>query len=399
MRALLITDWMAGSGGAESYVTWVRDGLRAAGDEVRLLTSSAGTAGDGTADYLAYGTDRLIPQALLQIVNPFAVAAVRRAVRDFHPDVAFVNMFEHHLSPAILGQLREVPTVLTLMDYKCVCPIGTKLLPEGRICADQAGSVCRRRGCVSLPHWLRDQPRYALIRSGVEQVDRVLTCSRWMQRELTCNGIPAEYLHLPVPEPRPGFRRVPAAEPLFVFCGRLDVEKGLPLLLRAFARLRGAVPAARLRIVGRGPQRPVLDRLTAELGLRDAVTFRGWIAPAEVERELEDAWALVAPSLWAEPLGLVAIEAIVRGVPVIASADGGFGETVDEGVTGLLFPNGDEGALAERLLAVASGLAFPDHLLSEKEVRRAREFYNIGSHIERLRRILAETARLVEVAP
>ena len=115
MRALLITDWMASSGGAESYITWVRDGLRAAGDEVRLLTSSAGTAGDGSAEYRAYGTDLLVAQAFLQIVNPFAVAEVRRALREFRPDVAFVNMFEHHLSPAILGQLRGVPTGLRPM--------------------------------------------------------------------------------------------------------------------------------------------------------------------------------------------------------------------------------------------------------------------------------------------
>jgi hypothetical protein len=153
MRALLITDWMAGSGGAESYITWVRDGLRAAGDEVRLLTSSAGTAGDGSAEYRAYGTDLLVAQAFLQIVNPFAVAEVRRALREFRPDVAFVNMFEHHLSPVILGQLRGVPTVLSLTDYKSVCPLGTKLLPDGRICSDKAGAVCLRRSCVSLPHW------------------------------------------------------------------------------------------------------------------------------------------------------------------------------------------------------------------------------------------------------
>ena len=64
MRALLITDWMASSGGAESYVTWVRDGLRAAGDEVRLLTSSAGTAGDGSAEYRAHLVSVLAARAV-----------------------------------------------------------------------------------------------------------------------------------------------------------------------------------------------------------------------------------------------------------------------------------------------------------------------------------------------
>lgn len=395
MRVLLITDWMAGSGGAESYITWVRDGLRAAGDDVRLLTSTAGTAADGAAEYQAYGTDVLAAQAFLQCVNPFAVAEVRRALREFRPDVALVNMFEHHLSPAIFGPLQGVPTVLTLTDYKSICPVGTKLLPDGRICSDKAGAVCRRRSCVSLPHWLRDQPRYALIDFAIRRVHRVLTCSRWMQGVLRSNGVIAEHLPLPVAEPGKEFRRTPAGEPLFVFCGRLDVEKGLPLLLRAFSRVHAEFPGARLRIVGRGPQRMMLEELTAALVLKEAVTFRGWVPPTEVEQELEDAWALVAPSLWAEPLGLVAIEAIVRGVPVIASANGGLGETIEDGVSGLLFPNGLEDALVERLDAVARGRAFANHQVPATLVCHVRNKHRVACHIERLRSIFAEATGLV----
>ena len=229
-------------------------------------------------------------------------------------------MFEHHLSPAILGPLRGVPTVLSLTDYKSVCPLGTKLLPDGRICSDKAGAVCLRRSCVSLPHWLRDQPRYALIRSGMRRVHRVLSCSRWMQRVLASNGVSAEYLPLPVPEPR---TRIPP---------RAGGGAALRFLRTPGRRERAAAPAPRVRAGprgspgrppadrGKGTQRTMLEDLTAALLLKEAVTFRGWVAPTEVERELEDAWALVAPSLWAEPLGLVAIEAIVRGVPVVASA-------------------------------------------------------------------------------
>ncbi|HEX6105621.1 MAG TPA: glycosyltransferase family 4 protein [Gemmatimonadales bacterium] len=392
MRALLITDWMAGSGGAESYISWVREGLRAAGDEVSLLTSTAGTAGDGRADYRAYGTDRVAAQALLQIVNPFAVAQARRAVRAFRPQVVLVNMFEHHLSPAILAPLRGVPTVLTVTDYKCVCPIGSKLLPDGRRCTARAGAVCWRSGCVGLAHWLRDRPRYALIRSGLKGVDRVLACSDWVRRELAANDIAAEVLPLGVPAPGPDFRRTPARDPLFVYCGRFDVEKGVDLFLRAFARVRAGTPGACLRLVGRGPLRPMLDRLVGELGLDGAVTFRGWVPPAEVERELMDAWALVVPSRWAEPLGLVALEAITRGVPVIASADGGLGEAV-EGGAGLLFPNGDEDALADRMLAIATGRAFPQRSLPDAVVRRARDTYDLGGHVRALRGILDDVAR------
>lgn len=390
MRVLLVTDWLSERGGVEAYTTWLRAGLQGTGDEVRLLTSRTGSVGDGAADFVAWATERVAAQAFLQIVNPLAVARVREALKVFRPDVAIVNMFALHLSPAILRPLRSIPTVLSVNEYKVICPIGSKLLPDGKLCAQRAGRVCWRSGCVSIPHWLRDQPRYALIRAGVRGVDRVLACSRWVERELALNAIESEHLALPVPAPGPSFRRVPADHPAFMFCGGLRVEKGVPLLLRAFARLRSEMPTATLRIVGQGPQRPALERLVGSLALSEAVTFTGWLAPPAVEQELAGAWALVTPSLWAEPLGLVALEAIVRGVPVIASRAGGLGEVVEDGVSGLLFPNGDEETLLRHLRAVAGGAVFPTHTLAEDVSRRAASVYSMETHIARLRGILEE---------
>jgi glycosyltransferase involved in cell wall biosynthesis len=110
-----------------------------------------------------------------------------------------------------------------------------------------------------------------------------------------------------------------------------------------------------------------------------------------VEQQLTDAWALVVPSLWAEPLGFVALEAIVRRVPVVASRGGGLGETIEDGTSGLLFPNGDEEALLGCLEAVASGRAFPAHVLADGAVRRVGELHGMERHLQRLREIFAET--------
>ncbi len=393
MRILIVQDWLRASGGGEAYVATLRDGFRAAGAEVRLLTSSAGTAGDGTADFVVFGTEQLAAQALLQIVNPLAVMGIRRAVRDFKPDAAVVNMFAHHLSPAALGALGTVPTVVVVSDYKAVCPIGLKLLPDGSPCREQQGWTCFRSGCVPLLHWMRDQPRYALIHAALRQPRRVVAISRWVQRELAAAGIESsDVLTLPVRPPGRDFRRHPASAPEFVFFGRLDREKGVSLLMRAFARLRTDVPAARLRIIGRGPERGALEKLAEDLQLHDAVRFLGWLPPGEIEQQLRDAWAAVVPSVWAEPLGLVAPEALVRGVPVIASASGGLGEVVEHGVSGLLFPNNDEDALAGALRAVADSRAFPLHTLSEDVIGRVAAAHALDHHVRRLQEILAATA-------
>ncbi len=393
MRVLAITDWNRGQGGAEAYIAWLRDGLRAAGDEVRLLTSSAGSAGNGAAEYIAYGTERVSAQTFLQIANPFAVHRVRVALSEFRPDVVFVNMFAHHLSPAILHAVKAFPTVLSVSDYKCVCPIGSKLLPDGSVCTVRSGWICCQAGCVSLPHWLRDRPRYALIRSGVAAMTRVVACSEWVMKELALESITSECVHLPVPAASADYRRVPARHPSFLFCGRLDVEKGVDKLLRAFANVIADHPGSRLSITGRGPERRRLEELAGQLGIRDAVTFTGWLEPAAIEQELSRAWALVAPSLWAEPLGIVALEAIVRGVPVVASATGGFAETIEEGVTGCLVPNGDVDMLTARMMEIASGARFTNHTISEAGIREAADRHDMGLHIERMRRIFAETAQ------
>ena len=387
MRVLLVTDWNRGRGGAEAYAIWLRQGLRAAGDDARLLTSTAGTAADGTADFKAFGTERRFEQAFLQIVNPFAAASVRRAVREFDPDVACVNMFAHHLSPAIFRALGTTPTVLLVSDYKCICPLGSKLLPDGSLCKSQAGWVCRQSGCVTLSHWLRDQVRYHYLGSSVRQVRRVVACSRWVQQELATSGIAADVIHWPAPPPSREFARKPSRDPIFVFCGRLDVEKGIGLLLRAFARLHAQIPSASLRIVGQGPERPNLERAAQTLGIEGSVSFLGWLSPPEIENQLSEAWASLVPSLWAEPFGLVAIEAIMRGVPVIASVSGGLGEIVEQGVTGLLFPNNDEAALTECLRATASSSVFPMHTLSPEAVKRTAETFSIERHVQQMREL------------
>jgi glycosyltransferase involved in cell wall biosynthesis len=390
VRVLIVTDWNRGQGGAEAYVAWLRDGLRESGDEVRLITSSVGSAGDGKAEYVAFGSERVTAQSLLQIVNPFAVRVVRKALREFEPDVVFVNMFAHHLSPAILHAFGDVPIVLSVSDYKCVCPIGSKLRPDGSLCTTPAGWVCHKAGCVSLLHWLRDRPRYEMLESGVARVARIVSCSEWVQRELMRSGIASECIHLPVPLPGEQYKRERSPSPRIFYCGRLDIEKGVDRLIEAFAAVQISAPDVVLRIAGRGPERERLQALVKELGIDRCVEFLGWLEPVEVERELSSAWLLVAPSLWAEPLGLVALEAIVRGVPVLASRSGGFAETVEEGVSGMLVPNGDVSALTAGMLDVVTGGLFSSGV-PENAARATRKRHDVSVHIRRMRTIFAET--------
>jgi glycosyltransferase involved in cell wall biosynthesis len=398
VRVLLVNDWAPPGGGTERYVGLLREGLREAGDEVRLLTSSVGSAADGTADYVAYGSARRSQQAFLQVFNPFAARTLRGALREFRPHGVHLHMFLSHLSPAVLGPLRDVPTLLSVGSPKPACPKDSKTLPDGSPCGDPAGIACWRHGCVGLPRLLRDTPRYELLREGLRNVNRIQTASRWLQAALATDGIRAQRVDLPVRAPEPGFTRTPHREPLFVYAGRLASEKGVDILLRAFAGLRRTFPRARLRVVGDGPELGRLQALGTELGLGQALSLiRGMSLIPEAGpswfRELEGAWALVAPSTHREPFGLVAVEALVHGVPVIATNGGGFAETVEPGVSGLLVPRGDEAPLREAMEAVAGLRAFPDHTVPAQVVELARRRHDLDRHVRAVREVFAAPAR------
>jgi glycosyltransferase involved in cell wall biosynthesis len=152
---------------------------------------------------------------------------------------------------------------------------------------------------------------------------------------------------------RDGVAPYSGTEPRLVCVGRLIPVKGHLVLLRAVAQARARVPELVLDLAGQGPLEPALRAYTRELGLDDAVRFLGFVSP--VQSVLETAAVAVVPSL-GEGFGMVALEAMERGRPVIASAVGGLPEIVADGETGLVVPAADAEALAEAMVALASDL-------------------------------------------
>jgi glycosyltransferase involved in cell wall biosynthesis len=226
----------------------------------------------------------------------------------------------------------------------------------------------------------------------------VIACSDWVSKELRKSGIDSLRIYLPVPAPSEKYLRSRADDPVILYCGRLDTEKGVDRLFHAFARVAASNSEVTLRIAGQGPEKTRLEELARELGIDKRIVFLGWQGPRDIESELSRAWTLVAPSLWAEPLGLVALEAAVRGVPVIASEVGGFAETVEEGVTGLLVPNGDVSALAEAMSSVVTQRKFSDGI-PDDVIRRVAARHDVALHIQAIRTTLSEIVPRQEQAP
>lgn len=143
-------------------------------------------------------------------------------------------------------------------------------------------------------------------------------------------------------------------------CRQLFPRKGIRFLLEAAAQLKPRFPDLKVVLAGDGFERPQLSRLAADLGIGDDVTFLGWVPNADLPPYYRAAAVSVIPSL-EEGFGIPAAEAMGCQVAVIASDAGGLPEVVDHGITGLVVPRGDSGALAQ---AIGS-------LLEDPERRRA----------------------------
>jgi glycosyltransferase involved in cell wall biosynthesis len=223
-----------------------------------------------------------------------------------------------------------------------------------------AGAMARVPLRLSTKHgfnWFRESRFFGLADRAVASLAHVhVAISKGLAEYLAdVEGFDAEsfeIVHYGI-SARDGVAPFAGSEPRLLCVGRLIPVKGHLVLLRALAQARARVPGLVLELAGQGPLEPALKSYVRELGLSDAVRFLGFVSP--VQTAIENAAIVVVPSL-GEGFGMVALEAMERSRPVIASAVGGLPEIVVDGETGLVVPPGDAEALAEAMVALASDL-------------------------------------------
>lgn len=146
-------------------------------------------------------------------------------------------------------------------------------------------------------------------------------------------------------------RLTPDGEHLLVYAGRLEYEKGVQHLLHAVRDLRRAGTPVRLTVCGEGTYGDELRALVRKLRITRAVEFTGFLGRDELSRRYRVADVAVAPSIY-EPFGIVALEAMAAGTPLVVSDTGGLGELVEHEVTGLKVPPKDTRALTAAISRV-----------------------------------------------
>lgn len=204
--------------------------------------------------------------------------------------------------------------------------------------------------------WLLERPIPRAYR-GIP----VEAISRSTADDLTARGLRAEHIRVIHPgveldffTPDPATPR--AADPTFLYLGRLRRYKGIQFVLAAVAALRDRGTDVRLRVGGKGEYEPALRRRAVQLGIADRVEFLGYVSEERKRELFRTVWANVFPSP-KEGWGITSLEAAACGTPTVASDSPGLRESVVHGRTGILVPHGDVPALAAALGRLAASPA------------------------------------------
>jgi glycosyltransferase involved in cell wall biosynthesis len=276
-----------------------------------------------------------------------------RLIRKSRPDLCHVHNIYAQISPSILDALRDrkVPTVMTVHDYHLIAP-NYMLWAHNRI--EDWGRAGLLRSTLSRYHKDSLLASFAQSltykahrwrRSYQRGVDMFITPTDFVRQKMIEHGFASDKIRT-IPhfiEPSQLSSPPKPSSPAYViFAGRLVPEKGAEILIRAMQSL----PDVQCLIVGAGPDLPRLKDWAKDMR---NVEFLGWQTYEDLQELYRGARAVIVPSLWYEVFGLVALEAMACGVPVIASDIGGLPEVVDDGVTGRLFPAGDVSALAHHI--------------------------------------------------
>jgi glycosyltransferase involved in cell wall biosynthesis len=155
--------------------------------------------------------------------------------------------------------------------------------------------------------------------------------------------------------------------PRLLYVGGITERKGVDLLLRAFLLVAKRHPDSLLRIVGEGPLQPRLERMATDSGVAGRVEFAGFVNYEEIHTEYARADIFILPTL-EDAFGVVVVEALAAGVPVVCSPFAGAADYLQDGETGFIVDPADTPGMAERI-----GLLLSDPALRKKFSERGKE--------------------------
>jgi glycosyltransferase involved in cell wall biosynthesis len=322
---------------------------------------------------------------------------LRALLKEIRPDIVHLNNFAHQLSPSILDAIKEfdIPTVMTMRDYKLVCPAYSMLL-DGKPCErckDGNYYHCFQNRCTkgsrakSLINTAEMYLHHKILHI-YDKLDLLISPSRFLKDKCNEMGLNREIVHLP------NFVAVQDYEPQYewnekalAYVGRLSVEKGVQTLIEAVKGL-----PINLKIIGDGPLRTELEAKVCDEKI-DNVAFLGYRTGDELKNEIKSSMAGVLTSECYENNPRSVIEAFALGKPVIGARIGGIPELVRDNETGWTFESGNVADLRAKIETLLQ--ATPETLVKMGRTARkdVENHFNPEHHYENLMMIYARAIK------
>ncbi len=273
-------------------------------------------------------------------------------LNELNPDVVHLHNFAHQISPSILDTIKShrIPTVMTMHDYKMVCPT-YKLLNKNQVCEKCKGKQffhCAIHRCS------KDSVFKSLVNVAemylhhrflhiYDKIDIYISPSKFLQTKVTEMGLKAKIAYLPncinTHDFAPKFKW---QEKSIVYVGRLTPEKGVKTLIDAVKGID-----IKLKIIGNGP---LLEALKEHAKTMKKIEFLGHLTGQRLQDEIRNSMFLIIPSQWYENNPLTVIEAFALGKPVLGARIGGIPELVEDWKHGLTFTPGSVSDLKEKIM-------------------------------------------------
>jgi glycosyltransferase involved in cell wall biosynthesis len=272
----------------------------------------------------------------------------------FKPDVVHLNNFAHQISPSILDEIKKhrIPTVMTMHDYKMVCPTYS-MLADDKPCEKCRGGrfyYCGLNRCTKGSLFksmvnVAEMYLHHRILPIYDKIDVYISPSRFLKNKVLEMGLKGDIVYLPNCVDVAGFD--PAyewQENSIVYVGRLSHEKGVQTLINAVKD----IPGIQLKIIGDGPLRTDLEKQIEAEQIKN-VMFCGYKTGQYLHDEIKNSMFLVIPSEWYENNPRTVIEAFALGKPAVGARIGGIPELVQDWETGLTYASGDANDLKEKI--------------------------------------------------
>lgn len=278
-------------------------------------------------------------------------------IRIAKPDIAHLHIYYGKLTASILSVLRrhQIPIVQTLHDYKAICPTYSTIR-HGKYC-----DLCRvgnywhatrykcNRGDLKRSIASTTEAYISYILGAVHSIDKFFAVSEFQRKLLIARGLPESRVMTLYNFVRTDLenKKVSDQAKHFLYFGRIEKEKGVFSLVDAAAR----IPELPLIIAGDGKETEKLQMHIRDLGATH-IKMVGFKSGEKLQKLINESLCVIVPSECFETFGLVLIEALALGKPVIASRIGAIPEIVQHGINGFLFEPGDVDSL-ENLMRCA----------------------------------------------